>query len=974
MIPEEDHENFSEDEISIDVPSGSQVSVESLQTLKNGSKFASSASLDTYRNEKDMEDLTDDDDDDDNEEEEEDDDIVDDDNDVDDVFSDSDDSESSAHDDEIANCEQVKNENNEDISVRTGNAAIKDVYDKSSTVKSKISVKDFKDGPTVEIQNEKGEKDNTSNKHNQTSNKTDVRIKQNLKKQIKLKTAEETDARDKESVESESDDDDDNVDDVGDDSLKSEDNLTVFSDENKGDDSADTISRDTFADDHWEEITIDENSKQKIVQYFGDSKTEITIEVSKAAEKETSPCNNGDIYESVLKRKAHLNGDSEIRCSDESSDDVSLKSLKSFKMTDKSDDFITTSKSTPCILITEGDIEARTETNNSFGKDDNVNYKSTCKDEDIDRSISVSNVVLDHQSVPLTPTVEYASISYNNSEAENLRENAQSSDISEMAISCENTTHSASPTDDISRIEESGNAGDFSEFRVLTDHSETSDGRSLSPLSDIDYEYYNKRRGSQVKIKLEGRRRQRLSVSECESKHSDDDCSDVITLPVPTQVPLLDKRDKMEKISFKDLPEKQEYDHVVHETNMNSIIDISESNRFKSRENSAKSSHITDTVKSPPKTNHKPIKNINSLNAELIAIYNSSVPEQSHHSGHQKHHKHNNSHDEHYHNKKIFPEGSHLSESRDQACETNSFVTDINQRAIKTGEQFETVTGSPRQDFNSDSTFNKFNKPREDDSRKNGETKSRLLPSNSETGNCQIKMSEKCAMERDMLSHKCEHRQLSLRQNGNKNSEIIELAYSIEQPLASQNKIYQTKGLKKTHTYGDLYKRECLSAPTVRVFSKQHKGETEKSRETNEKIQRLIIPTDKELHLNASKLTLNDRSAKVKFKTKSSEYQHEIYAKKGNLEKDLTGSEDFDMSARLRRPRDDQLEMAGFADREMSARLRRSQSSLTDTARLRSIRKLLKLADDNEEKLEVKDHLRDEGRYYNCVHFEHIFI
>ena len=943
MIPEEDHDNFSDDEISIDVPSGSLISNmnvngsdESLQTSKSGSINASIDTLD----DKVTEGLTEDEDDDESSDSEE------------------DYSESSQTDDE--DNKKVIGDNNVSRPADINNGAIK--RESKSRVPITTDI-------TMVTGKSKGKKNVISNKKQKLSSDTNnVQQKQTVDIQKEIEPDETDDDSDAESIENDATssvlDTDDNISDSQIVSVKTDNNLD---DDNKRIDTIDDIKRDTFSDDHWEEISIDEDGVQTIVQENGDSKTEITIEVSRSTEKQTSQSLISDSNVSSLNSDAHINSDPENKYNEESSDE---KRLKTFKATDMGIDIINMPKCTPSILVTQDVRDIKTERSDKFVKDGITNTDTMCDNEETDRGISVSNIVLDSEPVLLTPTIEYASISTKNNDEQDINVKTDTSSVNEIT----NIKHTASPTEiteDTKRTEGNDDVTDeLSDFKVMNEHSDT---RSLSPHSDIEYDYYNKRRGSQVKIKLEGRRRQRLSVSDCEpplspteSKHSDVDNNDVTSSSVSPQVPLLEKRERMEKITFKYIPEKQKLEPEVHKPPTNTVMNIHENKSCKSRENNIKSSNIGDNVNSSSKQKHKNIRNINSLNAELIAIYNSSVPDQMHHPS-QHLHSDINLHVERKYNNEERSESSQLSLSRDQTRETKLFVTDTNQQTVKTGGQFETVTGSRRQDFNSDSTFNKFNNPGDDDSRKNGETKSSLLPNNSETGNCQIKTPKKCAIELDMVSHKCENKQLSLLQNGHKNNEIIEPASSIEQPLAPQHQLYQSKCLKKGQTYRDLYERECVSAPSVRASPKKQKIETEISRESHAK-KHFSSCTERDFHLKASKLCLNDRSARSKFKTGLTSQQNETKGRR-NLENDQTGSEKFEMSARALRSRDEQIEIAGFADREMSARLRRTESSFTDTARLRSIRKLLKLTDDIDDDAEDKDEETDEGRHSLLISF-----
>ncbi|XP_045200030.2 uncharacterized protein LOC123554156 [Mercenaria mercenaria] len=931
MIPEEEPENYSEDEISIDVPDGSSVSsvilygsVESHPTGRVCSIYSSTETL----NEKDIETTTDD---------------------GNSACSEQSHYESSETENETINDKHMNVENNEYVSaVRKHVMAEGDVNGEADIQKQQINKQSFK---TVDANKETfieetiNEKDVIyQNSQEKQSNKSDAIQIENENIKAESNKDEYSDDHALFDINSRSNDSD-----THDGCENAERIHSVSSNGSKRTESSEGISRDSFSDDHWEEISIDDDVLNEMIENIKEADAGKGIQVSKENTWElTRKPITGSSREELSQSREISEYGAEIEVNGKNADSVSFKSLKN---TDNSENFTnmsTLSKSMPCILITQDSDDVKTERN----IDSNVCDMKECKGvkEGTDRDVSVSNVVLDSKSVSVTPTIEFRI-----DNDENIQDNIeiQSDAMNESVHFRENVMQPIFLTKFNNHAEKEINSGENTdEFTTTADISETSEGRGLSPNSDLEYDY-NKRRGSQVKIKLEGRRRQRLSISESEPpksptdlKYSDDERNDD-NVVVPRCGPLLNKREKMEKLSFSDRSENQDSVSPIREMTINTIVDISDTNTVKMQPSSQ-----TDISKSSKNSNSRKIENINSLNDELLAIFNSSAPLESRQQLYRQ--PSNSMQSQPKQNEEDYFKGYNLLKSCNQAHTTQSFVTDINQMIVKTRKQSECDTGRSQQDFNYDTASNKSNRDNIDDNKNNCKPKSHLLPNRNETGNCQIKASEKSAIEHDTLSHKCEQKQLSLRQNGNKNNEINEPASSIEQ-LPSQNKQYKIKSLRKRQAYDDLFERESHSvSPVWKPPPAQIHLETTVTRDVRAR-NHSLVPPKSDLRLKTSKVcSKQGTSEKVSLQTcfSSAKVYSQHNVKNSKLEKSKAESGNFEMSARIHRSRDEQMEIAGFADREMSARLRRTQSSLTDTARLKSIRKLLKLTDENEDKTE----------------------
>lgn len=878
MVPDEEFENFSDDEISIDVPTGSSNSIKSVNgsMLSGQGNFGCTLSLDSFPPEPDT--------------------------------------TSNAGKENSATNEEVKKdfitrENEESESYVEEIEKYKDLACATVTGAQRNGVRDINEDNSKNNDDEEDDDDNGDDDE------------------------EEDGLRDS------GGDDDDNIDEEDDSDLHEDDGSGDFNNDSTASrtQSREMMNSDSLSDERLEELALDDDVFQDVMDYVGDPNHKIDIQVINATDNDLKGSETSDLSNNVAK--------------------VKNPTLHENEQTDKPE------------FILEGEMDVNKTNSIQSGwhsgpksgtnhEDCNTENREYIWNLDSDREVSVSNVLLDSRPLSITPTIEVYT-------GEDITEENQRSLESPIISDYENSNDTpASPVSPSWSVKGRGEVdnehmGHLSLLRIK-DYPDSCG--ELSPVSDVEYDY-NKRRGSYLKIKLEGRRRQRLSITESEPSRSptevkqfDIENKDGNAIGL-TSEPLLDKRQKMEKVSLTNFADKTAVDSTTCTSHVNTAVDISDTKPLLFPYNTAREKsdgkHSSSLIFSEGQQNaaNSRVKNINTLNNELIAIYNSSstekmkIPENKLDSGQQMNPTRTGPGkiDEDYF------EGYDLLKSCNQTHSTQSFVTDINEIIAKTRKQSTSNLERSQQDFNSDSIFNNADTENKDKNEHNSETLSLLLSSHNETGNCQIKPSEKCTIENDRRSYNYEHRQLSSRRNGHKNNEINEPNPSIEQS-PSQSKQGKIRNLRKRQACENLYERNI---PSVRSVD-------------NPKEYNLEAPTKSRSHTSSTGGTqLKTTSLCVKDYLSVPVYSKggfvsEKESCKGNT-KESIGSGHSKMSARMIRTRDEDIEMLGYADRGRSARLNRTQSALTDTARLRSIRKLLKLPDDSNEKPD-KSHSSNQGK------------
>lgn len=779
---------------------------------------------------------------------------------------------------------------------------------------------------------------------------------------------------------------------------------------------------------HWEEISVDDDVFRKLTEHAADSDTEITIEVVNDGEDDEiekkdiddeaqhSTDNNHECSESehalhqstenkdhiisgtiadengkidnikrnypeiVTNMKRHdMNIQDNVTEADINVYSYTGKKVNGDKVRSKSLPVILTretnidvvvkySKSLPCLSYIDKNLETNVATSQCLEDGEDNGDISKSGDQMNDRGVSVSNVILDSRITSQTPTTETS---------KDGKTEIQDPDYIDELPAITTQTESKSYGNILHTYTSHGvNQGNTEKCDIVNDLPaitakeilETNRDEDSLPSEKTDYDY-KQRRGSYRKIKLEGRRRQRLSISEGMQSTSPAELTDVADEPCnsfhntvrPISAPILLRRQKMRKISLICKPDNPETASITSKMSVKTAIGIPESDTVIKHEQNKKGHKLQvlqagcpTLSKSLDSSTHSKVDNINSLNTEIIAIYNAPSSELTVETDNTRRKRKHKSKRKQKKDDDYF-EGYDRLRNCNQSHGTESFVTDINQLIVKTRTQTPD-TGVSKHDLNSECVSDSTSIDSKDNNKNKYETKSHLLPNCNETGNCRIKPSQKFAKDNYRLSHNCDGTQLSLRRNGCKNNETNEPMYTIEQRKHS-------KVLCKRETYEDLYEGKVLSASFIRT--KLHATVdgpiASQSGASHMSLKSEILTVDAHVRQTSEHKDLAETKHSEESSYKQDEQVTHSELTAGN---ETSGIDKSEMLTQNQGAPGECINMSEYTDRELSTRLQRTQSTLTDTARLKSIRKLLRLPSDSEDN--EYNHKSDNGECF-CV-------